>query len=522
MSSNRTRLLSVAGGTLVSRLSGLLRILVLAYVLGFSAMADSYNLANTIPNMLFDLILGGIAGATFIPVFVERLALDGERRAWRSISSVLTASVTLLFAATVLVWLVAPQVVQAFTFVHPAHGDAAATAVQRGMATTFLRWFTPQIFLYGFIGIATALLNIRRVFAAPAWAPIANNIVCVAVLWWFHSTSGHSVHSMQSHLNGLAAGTTLGVLIQALILLPSLWRADLGRLRWRWHFREPVVTHIARLGSWSVGIVMANQLSLYVILAMAFGLGGVGPISAYTYGWAFMQMPYAVIVVSVLNVMSPELAALAAAHETEAFTARLTRGLSRSLTVIVPLTVFFVVMAQPIVAIFLHHADARHPLRVGVALAVLAAGLPGFTLFQISIRALQSLQLAREAFWLYFVENLLTVVIAVLIGQHSFSGLMASISLAYTLAAIVAMAVLHEKGIYLLPSLRERDFRITAAWSLVGAMIMALVYNLYNWTTGLGLFARTVVAGGTGVGVVLVGRFWILGRDARAARQVRD
>ena len=76
--SHGTRVFSMASGTLVSRLTGLLRVLVLAWVLGFTPIADSFNLANTVPNMLFDLVLGGVLGATFIPVFVERLALDGQ------------------------------------------------------------------------------------------------------------------------------------------------------------------------------------------------------------------------------------------------------------------------------------------------------------------------------------------------------------------------------------------------------------------------------------------------------------
>ena len=94
--SHGSRVLSMATGTLASRLTGLFRVLVLAWVLGFGPIADAFNIANTVPNMLFDLVLGGILGATFIPVFVERLALDGERRAWKSISSVITGSIVVL------------------------------------------------------------------------------------------------------------------------------------------------------------------------------------------------------------------------------------------------------------------------------------------------------------------------------------------------------------------------------------------------------------------------------------------
>ena len=127
----------MASGTLVSRLTGLLRVLVLAWVLGFTPLADSFNLANTVPNMLFDLVLGGIASATFIPVFVERLALDGERRAWKSISSVITAAVLVLLGATIISWFIAPYIIDGFTFLQrtsTAHQSAAYIAHQRQIA----------------------------------------------------------------------------------------------------------------------------------------------------------------------------------------------------------------------------------------------------------------------------------------------------------------------------------------------------------------------------------------------------
>src|SRR5579872_4528482 len=106
---------AMAAGTLASRATGVVRVLVLAWVLGFSPLADAYNLANTVPNMLYDVVLGGIATATFVPVFVERLARDGERRAWRSISAVVTLGTLVLVAATVLAWLLAPALIDGFT-----------------------------------------------------------------------------------------------------------------------------------------------------------------------------------------------------------------------------------------------------------------------------------------------------------------------------------------------------------------------------------------------------------------------
>src|SRR5665213_2266369 len=160
------RVLSMAGGTAASRGTGLLRVLVLAWVLGFTPIADSFNLANTVPNMLFDLVLGGVAGATFIPVFVERLALDGERRAWKSISSVVTGALIVLATASLIAWFCAPWIIDGFTaFRHSTTTESVAVlSQQRAVATDLLRWFVPQIFFYGVIGVATSLLNIRNRF----------------------------------------------------------------------------------------------------------------------------------------------------------------------------------------------------------------------------------------------------------------------------------------------------------------------------------------------------------------------
>jgi putative peptidoglycan lipid II flippase len=246
ISTHNSRALSMASGTLISRLTGLLRVLVLAWVLGFTPIADSFNLANTIPNMLFDLVLGGIASATFIPVFVERLALDGERKAWKSISSVVTGALVVLLFASALAWFAAPWIIDGFTFLqHPDTQRSLATFhQQRIVATSLLRWFVPQIFFYGVIGVATALLNVRHRFGAPSWVPVANNVVCIGVLIWFHvidPTPTLNALEGSRDLLWLGLGTTLGVAIQFLCLLPSLARSDLWRLSFRFDRRDPAV-----------------------------------------------------------------------------------------------------------------------------------------------------------------------------------------------------------------------------------------------------------------------------------------
>jgi putative peptidoglycan lipid II flippase len=322
------------------------------------------------------------------------------------------------------------------------------------------------------------------------------------VLVWFHLVDPTpTLHSLQgsSHLLWLGLGTTLGVAVQFLCLVPSLLRSDLWRLSFRFDRKDPALRAITRLGSWTLLVVVANQLSLYVVLAFAFGDPGHGNVSAYTYGWSIMQMPYAVIVVSVLGVLTPQLAGLATDQDFAGLGERLRFGLRQSLVIIIPCTLVLVVFAQPIVAILLHHLNASKHLAVGTVLAVLAAGLPGFTVFQLCVRGLQSMQRAREVFYLYALQNLLTIAIAIVLGRHSLAGLTSSISIAYSAAALVALYALRRHQVHIATVIWARHVRRSLGASLVATLIMALVYASSGATRGLGLFERFFAAAAVGL-----------------------
>jgi len=148
-------------------------------------------------------------------VFVERLALDGERRAWKSISNVVTGAIIVLAGASLIAWFCAPWIIDGFTAFRDSKTTASlmVLAQQRAVATDLLRWFVPQIFFYGVIGVATSLLNIRNRFGVAAWVPVANNIVCIGVLIWFHlvdPTPMLSTLSGSTDLMWLGLGTTVG------------------------------------------------------------------------------------------------------------------------------------------------------------------------------------------------------------------------------------------------------------------------------------------------------------------------
>jgi putative peptidoglycan lipid II flippase len=515
----------MALGTAASRLTGVGRILVLAYALGFHHLADAYNLANTTPNMLYDIVLGGVLSATFIPVFVDRLATRSPAEAWHAISSVVTLALVVLLTATVLFWLLSPFVIDAFTaFGHSTlHGRLLTQ--ERAVATNLLRWFVPQVFFYGAISLVTALLNARHRFAVPTWVPVANNLVCMAVLLWFRSVEpdpslGRALG--QGHqLILLGLGTTAGVAVQALLLLPSYARAGLGRVRFRWDPGHEAVSTVLRLGLWTFGFVVANQVALFVILALAVQAKGNGPVSSWTYAYAFMQMPYAVVAVSVMSAVTPDLSRSWALQDKDAFRRRFTAGLRAVLSIILPAAVGMLILAKPAVALLLGHGAAQpgQTADTGAALAILSAGLPGFCTFLFVVRALQSMQRTKVAFWLYLVENGVNIVLAVLlVHPMGVRGLAVSLAVAYTVAALAGVAVLRGWLGNLGGARTWSPLRGSALATVVMGAVVLVVSNLSGASHGFGLLVRVLASVAVGVAAYLGTAMVMAGRERRRSR----
>jgi putative peptidoglycan lipid II flippase len=517
----RTSAAYVALGTGVSRVTGLLRFVALAWALGQTPLADAYNLANTTPNMLYDVVLGGVLSATFIPVFVDRLANRGEREAFESISAVITVSVTVLVSTTVAALVAAPYIIGAFTVLdtHAHPHQLQRVYLEREVATGFLRWFVIQIAAYGLFALAAALLNTRRKFVAVAWAPIVNNAVCIGILVWFGLWAGHGaslagVESHRSQLVLLGLGTSLGVVLQGVALVPSLRRADLGLLHWRWNLRDDALRAVTRLGGWTFGFVVANQVALFVVTVLAGSVAGPDPVSSYTYAYAFFQLPYGVIAVTVMSVVTPDLADRWSTGREAAFLHRMTGGLRAVLALIVPSAVGMLLLARPAVALLLGvgHSTPAETATTGAALAMFALGLPGFCAYLYFVRVLQAMQRTKVAFYLYLVENGLNIALAlVLVHPLGVRGLALSLSIAYTVAAVLALAVFRQWfGRLAGPETWAPLWRVGVACVPMAAVVL-VVSNLSGSTGTAALLARVVgavVAGGLtfAAAVVLLGR----------------
>lgn len=492
----------MAGGTLLSRVTGLLRLLVAAYALGGNNLSDAFNLANNTPNIVHDLVLGGVLAATFVPQFVDRLARRPEGEALESISAVVTLASIVLVLATALFVAGAPLIIDLYaTGTH-----TAGLAAEKALATDLLRLFAFQLLGYGAISLMTALLNTVRRFVLAAYVPVLNNLVAMVVLLEFAALVHHrpSVHAVQSDhrlflLLGL--GTTAGVILQALALVPATMRCGL-RLRPTWRPHDPAVREILSLSGWTFGFVVANQIANFVVLALAVHLGHAS-VTDYTYAFQFFQLPYGMIAVSVMSAVTPELARRFALGDSGELARQFGIGLRRMLAGVLPATVGYLLLAGPLVALLLQHgafssADARLTGRV---LALFAIGLPGYCTYLLCIRGFQAMRDTRTAFFLYLLENGLNVLLAfVLTGAIRTEGLSLSLAIAYSVAAVVALLVLrrrmgglggrHVVGRYVIRSL---------TLSLVMGAAVALVTAAVGSDTGIGLLVRVLAGVVTGV-----------------------
>jgi putative peptidoglycan lipid II flippase len=515
--------LGMAVGTTLSRVTGVGRVIALTLALGGGGFADAYNLANTTPNIIYDVVLGGVLSATFVPVFVDYLSTRKGKEAWEAISAVVTVTITILVVATVVFFILTPSIIDLYTVTN----HRADVHQQQQVATFLLRWFVPQVACYGLIAVFTALLNARGKFAAPMFVPIANNLVVIGVLLWFHALvpqpSLAAVNASHHGLVLLGLGTTLGVVVQAALLLPSLLRSDL-HLRFLWQPANQAMRTITRLAGWTFGWVVANQVALVVVLALADGAKVPGAVSSYTYAYTFFLLPYGVVAVSVMTAVTPSLSARWATGDLAGFRHRMAFGLRGILAIIIPSAVGMLILAHPLIDLVLAHGaeTSANADATGSALAMFALGLPGFCTFLYMVRVFQSMQDTRTAFRLYLVENGLNIVVALaLVGPFGVRGLALSLSIAYSAAALLALAVVRNRvGGLGGPDLSTPVKRVLGA-SGVMAVATVLALSVSGATSGFALLARVVFAVVVGVAAYL-GTVGLLGaREARRTREER-
>ena len=429
----------VAVGTALSRVTGFVRIAAIAYALGAATLAGTYSYANEAPNIVYELLLGGVLTATLVPLFVKHF----ETRDDDAASAIFTVAMLALAAITVVGVIAAPWIVELYTL--NVHG--AGLGAQQELATSLLRLFMPQMFFYGIVTLATAMLNARRRFLAAAFAPVLNNLVVIAVFLILPHVADGSL-TVRHVLNDdallllIGLGTTAGVMVMALALLPPLARLH-AHLRFLPAWRHPAVHTMLRLSGWTAGYVVANQLALLVVTVLANGTNG-GPF-IYIAAYAFFQLPHGLFAVSLMTTFTPEMASAAARDDLGALRAQLSRGIRLAAVVIVPASALYIGLARPIIVALLQRgafspADAS---AVADTLVAFSVGLLPFSIYLFAMRAFYARHDTFTPFWINCIENGVNIALAFpLYAWLGIPGLALAFALAYYAAAILTLYVL--------------------------------------------------------------------------------
>jgi putative peptidoglycan lipid II flippase len=406
LSSTRT----MAVGTVVSRATGFLRTAVLAAVLGVKGVALAFNVANTAPNIVYELMLGGILTSVVVPLLV-RAHKEGDGEAY--VQRLLTLTLLVLGTMSVLLVLLAPQIVDLYA-------SPQVDQDTRDLAVTFARFFLPQVLFYGLGAILAGYLNTRGTFGPPMWAPVLNNVVVIATLVVFALVPGPaeltSGSITQTQVLVLGVGVTAGIVAQTVALLPAL-RASGLHLRLRFDLRGTGLGHAAQLARWTFFYVACNQLVLLVVVRLASGAPEGRSYPSYTYAFLLWQLPHAVVAVSVITALLPAMSRAAADDRVDELRRQLDRGLRLTVSLLVPAAAAYVVLGPSIGTLIFGHGNTTpdEARFIGTLLAVFACGLVAFSTYQLQLRAFYALQDTRTPALVNLAVNATTVVVAVLL-----------------------------------------------------------------------------------------------------------
>ena len=374
----------MAVATLGSRLTGFVRTLAQNYAIGIALLASAYNLSNTLPNVVYNLALGGVLTSVIVPLIVAA-SRRGPDRGESYDQRMFTLVTFALLGITVVAELAAVPIVHLYS-------GPAITGSTQHLAVIFAFFFIPQIFFYGVSSLISAILNARGSFAAPMWTPIVNNLVVIAVFGLYIAVDGLRRNPGTISGSGVAVlgiGTTLGIIVQTVALVPALRQVG---FRWqpRLDFRRAEAAEIGRMGGWMFGYVAATQVAFLVTTRLA-GHTKTG-ISDYNYAWLLFQLPYAVVGISVITALLPRMSAHATERRFGLVRQDFSVGVRLASAIVVPCSLVLAVLGPKLGEIFFGHGssnptDAHY---AGVVFAVFCLGLLPYMIFQLQLRVFYS------------------------------------------------------------------------------------------------------------------------------------
>ncbi|WP_079045715.1 murein biosynthesis integral membrane protein MurJ, partial [Carbonactinospora thermoautotrophica] len=437
----------MALGTIVSRLTGFLRNILLVTALGTGILADTYNVANTLPNIVYALLVGGTLNAVFVPQIVRAMK-ENEDGGEAYVNRLLTLTGVVLLGITVVTVLAAPLIIALYA------GKYTTPGFEQDFdhAVTFARYCLPQMFFYGLYVMLGQVLNARDRFGAMMWTPILNNVVVITTFGlfiWVSARGDLRQTITPEELRLLGVGTTLGIVVQALSLVPFVTATGF-RLRPRFDWRGVGLGKAAGLAKWMLLLVLANQIGYWMVVKVATTaeaiaqeqrLGvGVG-LTPYQNASLLFQLPHSIITVSIMTALMPRLSRAVADGRLDEVRDDLSDSLRTAAVAIVPAAFAFLALGPSITGMMYAPVGPEDARYIGYVLMGFAVGLIPFSAHHLVIRSFYAFEDTRTPFWICVWINAANVIgallsLVLLPTQWITVGLAVSYSVSYTIGLI--------------------------------------------------------------------------------------
>lgn len=474
----------MAIGTLTSRITGVLRDIALVAAIGTAIFADTYSVANSLPNIIYILIAGGAINAVFIPALVRHMK-DDEDGGQRFTDQLLSLIGLVLLIIVTLGVIFAGSLVSLYATNSWSMQDFK-------IATLFAMWFIPQVFFYGVYTIASQVLNARDVFVLPMFAPIVNNVIVIATALAFLSISDQvptteTVTTSQIYL--LGAGTTLGVIAQALILLPALTKAGY-RFNPTLNFRGSGLGKVADLAIWTIGFVIVNQVSFLIlsnlttyanVLASNESLVANG-FTSYQKAQLMMMLPHSIITVSIVTALLPRLSKHAHDLDEQKFGSELGDALRTVVAFIVPFAAILFLAGNRIGQFLYGYgaSTAAQGQAVGQVAAMFAIGLPAFSMFYVLLRSYYAREDTKTPFLINVGFNLVHLILGTFLfirvnTENKVAALALAYSISYIAVWLFTLRLVSRREIYLETAKQTQH--------LVRVLVAALIAFGMSWAS---------------------------------------
>ena len=474
----------MAIGTIFSRITGFIRSVLAVAVLGTALLADSYNVANTMPNILYNLLVGGALTAVFVPQLVRSFSdPDGGD----GFASRLVTTISVILLALVAIGMIfAPALVRLYAPEFSTQGFEAENQI----AIAFTRYCLPQIFFLGLFTMLGQIANSRGSFAPLMWAPIANNLVVIAVfsgvLILQEKISVDSITDAQIQLLGW--GTTLGIVVQALILIPVVMRSGVTlRLR----FGVAGLGKSFGLAGWTLVYVLISQLGYLVTVNVATSAAvrsaqdglttGVG-FTPFTSAYYIMLLPYSIVTISIVTALLPHLSKLAMENKVEDVRLQLIRAIRMCGVVTVPSAVAFLAFGPLITEVLFFGISLEDSRYIGYVLSALSLGLVAFSINLILIRGFNAFEDTKTQVVSILIINLISVALSYLFLEILPSdlvtvGLGVAFSVSYILGLFITIYLLRKHTARIdFSAVRSQHLRL-----LIASLIAMVPFYLLSW-----------------------------------------